>query len=154
MSPGARRSHVDRGHSHPTGVYLDRINVLLGPMPQLLRGILSSGFLADPDVVIVGDTGDGERLLALCMERRPDVVVLQSDEDLESQLAATAHIDHDLKIVAVATSGREARMHQLRWQVDVVPELSFEDLRDAVVRAVPPAARLSSAGRSPPRAPE
>ena len=134
---------------------MDRIHVLLGPMPQLLRDILTSGFLADADVVIVGDTGDPAGLLALCTECRPDVVVLQSDDGLESQLQSTARIDRDLKIVAVATSGREARMHRLRWQVDVVPELSFEDLRDAVVRAVPPTTRrLSTVGRSPPRQPE
>jgi DNA-binding NarL/FixJ family response regulator len=129
---------------------LDRIQVLLGPMPQLLREILTSGFVADPDVVIVGETGDDVSLLALCTERRPDVVVLQSDSELESRLQSTVSLEHDLKILAVATSGREARMHRLCWQVDVVSELSFGELRDAVVHSVPLARRLSSAGRFPP----
>jgi DNA-binding NarL/FixJ family response regulator len=117
---------------------VDRIRILLGPMPQLLREILKSGFLAEPEMEVVGDTREGEGLVGLCAERRPDVIVLEADEAFESELASAIRINPALKILAVAPSGRDARMHQLQWRVDVVPDVSFIDLRDAILAAVRP----------------
>jgi hypothetical protein len=108
-------------------------------MPQLLRDLLNSGPLASPDVIVLGASDDGAGLLALCEAQRPDVVVLQADDSLEAQLEWTTPIDRAIRIVAVTPSGRSARMHHLRWQVDVVPEVSFGELRDAILGATHPA---------------
>lgn len=120
-------------------VAVHRIRILLGPMPQLLRDILRSGFLAEPDMEIVGDIREGSGLVGLCSQRRPDVLVLEADPALEPELEAAIRIDPAIKILAVAPNGRDARMHRLQWRVDVVQEASFRDLRDAILAAVRPA---------------
>ena len=117
---------------------MGRIRILLGPMPQLLREILRSGFLAEPDMEVVGDAWEGEGLAGLCAERKPEVIVLQADEAFESELESVVRIDPALKILAVTPSGRDARLHRLQWRVDVVPDISFTDLRDAIRAAARP----------------
>lgn len=121
-------------------------------MPQLLRDIFRSGLLAEPDVEIVGETEDGAGLLTLCAECRPDVVVLQADDDLEARLESSVDIDRAVKIFAVASDGRDARMRRLQWKVDMVQEVSFTELRDAIVGAARQSGRSAARTATVPRA--
>jgi hypothetical protein len=97
---------------------LENTRVVLGPMPELLRDILRSGLLAEPNAEIVG---------------RADAVVLQADDALELQLETSVSAERAFRIVAVAPSGRSARMHRLSWRIDVLSEVSFQQLRDVIL---------------------
>jgi hypothetical protein len=112
---------------------LENTRVVLGPMPELLRDILRSGLLAEPNAEIVGDTADDASVVNLCLERRADAVVLQADDALELQLETSVSTERAFRIVAVAPSGRSARMHRLSWHIDVLSEVSFQQLRDVIL---------------------
>ena len=51
--------------------------VLLADTGEDFRKSLASGFAGEPDLQVVGQTGDGAELLRLTRELAPDVVVME-----------------------------------------------------------------------------
>jgi chemotaxis response regulator CheB len=105
-------------------------------MPRLLRDILTRGFSAESDMQLVGAIRDGEALVAFCARTSPHVIVLATAETGEGDLEGLFRADPSVKIVMLGSDGRDARLHQLQRRVDLVPEVSFAALRDAILAAV------------------
>ncbi len=127
---------------------MERIRIVLGRMPRLLRDILTAGFSAERDVELVDDIRDGEPLETVCARTHPHVIVLETAGTEEGGLEGLFRADPSVKILMLASDGREAQLHRLQWRVDVVPEVSYAGLRDAILAAVRSPMDVSQAGRA------
>ena len=54
----------------------DKTKLILADAAEEYRGMLAEAVAAEPDLQLVGQTGDGEELLSLIRATRPDVVVM------------------------------------------------------------------------------
>jgi two-component system chemotaxis response regulator CheB len=85
------------------------IRVLIVDDSATVRQHLRTALTADPELLIVGEAGDGERAVALCAELRPDVVTMDMMLPKLSGLAATEHImaECPTPILVVSSADRQ-----------------------------------------------
>jgi chemotaxis response regulator CheB len=66
---------------------MDKRRILLVGMPNLLGEILERSLVALEDVQVVGSQPPGERVLDLCADERPDLVIVTEDEPSSGETA-------------------------------------------------------------------
>ncbi len=71
---------------------MGKLRVLIVEDSLTVRKHLSETLSADPDIVVVGEAGDGRRGIELCHETRPDVIPMDMILPSMSGLAATEYI--------------------------------------------------------------
>jgi two-component system chemotaxis response regulator CheB len=85
------------------------IRVLVVEDSATMRNRLRAALAADPELMIVGEAGDGTEAVALCARLRPDVVTMDMMLPKMSGLAATEHImaECPTPILVVSTADRQ-----------------------------------------------
>lgn len=85
------------------------IRVLIVEDSATMRQHLRSSLAADPELVIVGEAGDGAEAVELCRRLRPDVVTMDMMLPRMSGLAATEQImaECPTPILVVSSAGRQ-----------------------------------------------
>jgi two-component system, chemotaxis family, protein-glutamate methylesterase/glutaminase len=71
---------------------MKKTRVLVVEDSLTVRRRLCEVLSADPEIELVGEAGDGKEAIALCLERRPDVVTIDMILPVMSGLAATEYI--------------------------------------------------------------
>lgn len=82
------------------------IRTLIVDDHKLVREALCSVLEKEPDISVVGMTGEGESAIELCAELRPDLVLMDISLTDISGIAATRRIvtvDPSIKVIAVST---------------------------------------------------
>jgi len=142
------------------------IRVLLADDQAMVRGAIAAMLGLERDIEVVGQAGDGDEVLRLAAERRPDVALLDVQmpgTTVPDGLAAAAELHRTLptcRIVVLTTFGRPgylARAMRAGASGFVVKDSPPEQLTDAVrrvhqgLRVVDPAlaAESLSSGASP-----
>jgi len=142
------------------------IRVLLADDQAMVRGAIAAMLGLERDIEVVGQAGDGDEVLRLAAERRPDVALLDVQmpgTTVPDGLAAAAELHRTLptcRIVVLTTFGRPgylSRAMRAGASGFVVKDSPPEQLTDAVrrvhqgLRVVDPAlaAESLSSGASP-----
>ena len=142
------------------------IRVLLADDQAMVRGAIAAMLGLERDIEVVGQAGDGDEVLRLAAERRPDVALLDVQmpgTTVPDGLAAAAELHRTLptcRIVVLTTFGRPgylSRAMRAGASGFVVKDSPPEQLSDAVrrvhqgLRVVDPAlaAESLSSGASP-----
>ena len=118
------------------------VRILLVDDHDLLREGLRSMLLAQPELLVVGETGDGREALALCRQLQPDVVVMDVTIPGLNGVEATRQICEEspnLRVVALSMhSDRRSilRMLQAGARGYVLKSGAFRDLVLAVEAVV------------------
>lgn len=87
------------------------IRVLVVEDSLTIRRVLCDALVADPDIEVVGEAGDGKEAIDLCGRLRPDVITMDMMLPLMSGLGATeyimAHCPTPILIVSASTNRGE-----------------------------------------------
>ncbi len=88
---------------------MNPIRVHLGPMPEMLRTIMSDLLSQEPDMVIAGESGRHEDSLPNAREQHADILVTQDNlRQSDTSCLALVLADPPLGIFAVSADGHSA----------------------------------------------
>lgn len=116
------------------------IRLLIADDQALVRGALAALLNLESDLVVVGEVGRGDEVLAACREHRPDVVLMDVEMPGLDGLAASAQLRRampEVHVLIVTTFGRPGflrRAMQAGVQGFVVKDTPAAQLADAVRR--------------------
>lgn len=130
------------------------IRVHFGPMPPMLRAIVSDMLEPEPDIQVVGRSTDQEDCLGAARSERAAIIVTQDKEQRGSTCLDLILADPPLGVVAVSSDGHRAAGVSLVRRPIAFDSESPAVLADAIRRI---AAELGAAAndRSPaPQRPE
>lgn len=116
------------------------IRLLIADDQALVRGALAALLNLESDLVVVGEVGRGDEVLAACREHRPEVVLMDVEMPGLDGLAASAQLRRampEVHVLIVTTFGRPGflrRAMQAGVQGFVVKDTPAAQLADAVRR--------------------
>jgi two-component system, chemotaxis family, protein-glutamate methylesterase/glutaminase len=107
------------------------IRVLIADASPGARRLLLDAFSADPEIVVIGEAGDGSGVIALTRQLRPDVVVMDIDMPSMNGFGVTKQIMIEMPtpivIVSAAPSERQVELSMLALRagaLTVLPKLA------------------------------
>jgi len=115
---------------------VERIRILLGVMPRMLRDILCSAMNGESDLAVVCRLAEGETLLDAVQRTQPEVVVLGLGTERSPAVGELLGAHPYMKVLTVSADGRLAAVHDLRRHVDHLGEASPGELLSAIRAAV------------------
>src|SRR5262249_14496061 len=101
-------------------------------MPRMLREMIKEIIAADARCSIVAETDDENSLRTSLDRSRADVVIVASTSDGADHYVELLRAHPTTRVLAIATSGRRAFIHELRPRVTEISELSPETLLAAL----------------------
>jgi DNA-binding NarL/FixJ family response regulator len=103
--------------------------ILLVDMPQLLREIIRSVVVAEPDLEIIAELGDAASLEESLPRHAPDIVIGHSTRrDIERLLRDCPR----LKVLQIDDTGRSTVLHELCPRRTALGEISPASLLKAI----------------------
>jgi hypothetical protein len=87
---------------------LDPIRVLIGPMPDLLRGMIEDLLSSESDMIVLGRSDDSAGALEAAFGARADMLIMQESEDGGTGLLHAIVEAPPFSIFAISPSGRHA----------------------------------------------
>jgi hypothetical protein len=104
-------------------------------MSNMLSNIITAALAHVPDIVVVGNVGDGEDLASEIRFTNADALILQSSQpDAVENFAPLLRSFPALKVVAIDGTGTSGFFHQLRPYSTRLAQLSA-DVLQSVLRA-------------------
>ena len=86
----------------------DRIRVLLGPMPDLLREMIEDLLSCESDMIVLDRSDNAAGALATACNAPADLLIMQAGEDRESGLLDAIIQAPPFSIFAISPSGEDA----------------------------------------------
>jgi len=113
------------------------VGVLLGTMPETLRGLLRHELEGQTDLVVLGDARTGQEMVARIELEQPDVVIVQGPVGGPEPAGAPALFDRPpLKVLVLSGDARHAAVYQVAPVGSVKRDVSAADLRAAIRAAL------------------
>lgn len=136
--PHATGGNMRRVIATPASFNGQEIRVLLVDDHPVLRQGLVRLLEDQPDIVVVGDAGDGKAGVELTRELRPDVVVMDVSMPLMDGIAATEAIHHEFPEIAVIglSMHEDPVMESAIRAAGAVNFLTKGGAPDALIRAI------------------
>ncbi len=107
------------------------IRILVADASPIARRILLDAFSEDPEVVVIGEAGDGSGVIAMTRQLRPDIVVMDIDMPSMNGFGVTKQIMIEMPtpivIVSAAPSARQVELSMLALRagaLTVLPKLT------------------------------
>jgi DNA-binding NarL/FixJ family response regulator len=105
-------------------------------VPRLVADLVDRAVERQPDMAIVGASGDRAGLLELVRATAPDVLIVDHSErrlppDCKAALAERPR----MRLLGLDMSDGQARLYELRPRSTRLGEVSAEDITDAIRRA-------------------
>ena len=112
---------------------MERIRVLIGDMPRMMRELVGAAVSDAPDITLV-DSGQGGEPLSASLDRtRADVLIVGiQDERLSSSFDALLYDHTRLALLTIAEHGRSTELHELRPHTVALGDVSPTELVDAI----------------------
>jgi DNA-binding NarL/FixJ family response regulator len=115
---------------------VQRIRILLGRMPRMLRDILYDAITSQTDLAVI-EQADDDALCATLSRADPDVVVLElREQGSRQEVAELLRRYPRATVLGVSPDGREAMLYALRPNVDFLYDTSPRGLLDAIRAAL------------------
>ena len=115
------------------------MRILLGDMPQMLRGIIRDIVSSDPQCEIVAEIPEPSSLRDKLDQTQADVAILAIAEtdktDASAQFGALLAHHPATRIIAITSGGDRAFLYDLRPHVTLIDDLSPAGLLSAIKQA-------------------
>ena len=108
------------------------IRIHLGPMPEMLRTIITDLLHQEPDLVIVGRSGPGQDPLRSACDDHANVLITQDRSDAPAGCLDTILSAAPLGIFALSADGQNASSVRLVRQPVAPDSLKQADFADAI----------------------
>lgn len=112
------------------------IRIVIAEDQQLLLGALGALLDLEEDMVVVGKAGNGEELLALVKQERPDICLMDIEMPVMTGLDAAEYLRHDsCKMIILTTFARPGYFERARKaEVDgyLLKDSPGEDLIESI----------------------
>jgi DNA-binding NarL/FixJ family response regulator len=110
-----------------------RIRVFLGRMPPLLHDIVKDILTDQPDLQLIGDLSAGDGVVDALNSDEIDVMIAGAFQPDDPAPASEVFLSSPrTKVLVIATSGRNAVMHQLQPHQRQLGEVSPQSLLEAI----------------------
>ena len=120
------------------------IRVIVGKVPKLLGEIITSAFVSENAMSVIGEARGDDELVGLCERTQPNVIVMgMIDENTEAVAHRLLTRCPLAKIVAFASEGRNTFLFELRPHKVELGMLSSDDLVRLVRRMFVPAPKTT-----------
>ena len=90
------------------GSGVNPIRIHLGPMPEMLRTIIGDLLRQETDLVVVGQSGEGQDTLRSAQDERADVLIAHNQPHPDSRCLDTILAATPISILAISGDGRTA----------------------------------------------
>jgi NarL family two-component system response regulator LiaR len=114
------------------------IRIVIVDDHAMLRKGLAVFLRSYPDLKLVGEAANGKEAIALCADKRPDIVLMDLMMPIMDGITATRHIHHDypeIQVIALTSFGEE---HLIRHVIEagaisyLLKKVSADDLVAAI----------------------
>ena len=127
-------------------------------MPRMMRDIVAAIIVAQPDMTIVGESGEGgdaESIAGAVAAARPDVLIvgMERAEGGEPPVLCAELLSRfpQVKVIAVEDHGRSSALWELRPHRALLGEVSPQGLVDSIRAATGPEAFVVRGAAAAPR---
>ena len=101
-------------------------------MKPLLRDIVRMVIEEQPDIQVVGEIGEDDRVADVVRERRPDLVIWGVGNGFDDRCSTVLRAYPDAQILAVDEKGRTGTLYRLRPHKRSLGKLSKKRLVNAI----------------------
>jgi DNA-binding NarL/FixJ family response regulator len=112
---------------------VDRIRVLLGNMPRMLRELVGAAVTEAPDISLVGDVDAGDEIAASLDRTDADVLIVSvPDERARASFEPLLYRNPRLTLLTIGANGRSVALHELRPHTVTLGDVSPTELVAAI----------------------